>query len=66
MLVEDLKEAQQVTLCRFSSSASAHFGDDQLQQLLQDPNIEAVIIVLPVQVMLKVTDCCYVSAPRAS
>ena len=62
MLVINLREAQQITLCRFSPGASAHFGDGQLQQLLQDPNIDAVIIVLPVQVMLKVTDCCYMSS----
>ena len=46
-------------LCRFSPDASSHFGEDQLEQLLQDASIDAVIIVLPVQIMLKVSDCCY-------
>lgn len=45
---------------RFSPTASAHHGEDQLEQLLQDSSIDAVIIVLPVQVMLKVTNGCYV------
>ena len=43
---------------RFSPGASAYFGEDQLEQLLQDPSIEALIIVLPVQIMLKVTGFC--------
>ena len=29
-------------------------GDQQLDELLQDPSIDAVVIVLPVQVMLQV------------
>ncbi|KAL3140220.1 hypothetical protein ABBQ38_004496 [Trebouxia sp. C0009 RCD-2024] len=38
----------------FSPDASSHHGEEQLEQLLQDASIDAVIIVLPVQVMLKV------------
>ena len=55
-----LFRAQKAFFRRFSPTASAHYGEDQLEQLLQDSKIEAVVIVLPVQVMLKVTNGCYV------
>lgn len=38
----------------FSADVKGMHGDQQLDELLQDPSIDAVLIVLPVQVMLQV------------
>ena len=40
--------------CSFCPNAKGFSGDDQLEQLLKDPTIDACIVVLPVQVMLQV------------
>ena len=45
-------------LCRFDPNAKGYHGDDQLDNLLRDPNVDAVAVVLPVQVMLQVDVCC--------
>jgi len=45
-------------LCRFDPNAKGYHGDDQLENLLRDPNVDAVAVVLPVQVMLQVDVCC--------
>ena len=42
-----------VTHCRFSPHAQAFHGDDQLEQLLSSPGFDAVVLVLPVQVILQ-------------
>ena len=39
--------------CRFSPHAQAFHGDDQLDQLLSSPDFDAVVLVLPVQVILQ-------------
>ncbi len=43
---------------RFSADVKGLHGDAQLEELLQDPSIDAVAIVLPVQVMLQVGARC--------
>lgn len=45
-------------LCRFAPNVKGFHGDDQLDKLLRDPNVDAVAVVLPVQVMLQVDVCC--------
>lgn len=45
-------------LCRFAPNAKGYHGDDQLDNLLRDANVDAVAVVLPVQVMLQVGVCC--------
>ena len=45
-------------LCRFAPTVKGFHGDDQLDNLLRDPNVDAVAVVLPVQVMLQVDVCC--------
>ncbi len=43
-----------VAHCRFSPHAQAYHGEDQLDQLLSSPDFDAVVVVLPVQVLLHV------------
>ncbi len=45
-------------LCRFAPNVKGYHGDDQLDNLLRDPDVDAVAVVLPVQVMLQVDVCC--------
>lgn len=47
------------TPCRFSAEVKGYHGDDQLEHLLRDSSIDAVAIVLPVQVMLQVSSPCH-------
>ena len=42
-----------VAHCRFSPGARAFHGEDQLDQLLSSPDFDAVVLVLPVQVILQ-------------
>ncbi|DBA99412.1 TPA: hypothetical protein ACH3X3_012009 [Trebouxia sp. C0006] len=42
----------------FAPNVKGFHGDDQLDKLLRDPNVDAVAVVLPVQVMLQVAQKC--------
>lgn len=42
----------------FAPNAKGYYGDDQLDSLLRNPNVDAVAVVLPVQVMLQVAQKC--------